>query len=216
MFNDIETFRIDIKKYYEELNSLEPSDNLERDKKNVDAKFKDKVRKLLPSCLKIINEAFNCKFSIYKEGKDYDAGLKLVDTKVKKTKEEVASELDNYKTMLNRPVDPKLNLAIDIIKVYVDDTFYNVVSNSPYLNEPVPNNSVNSNQVINNSNNINVTPVPSTTEIQYNPYAGKPINDGGNGNNFRRNNYANDKEFAYSDVIDGNSLSIFGSNKDNK
>lgn len=213
MFNDIESYKIDLKKYYEELNGLEQNENIEKEKQAVDARFKDKVRKLLPSCLKIINETFNCKFSIYKEGKDYDAGLKLVDTKVKKTKDEVSSELDNYKSMLNTPLSPKqssdLDLAIEILKVYVDDTYYERVSESKYLNAPINNNQVNTNTNINN--NVNTAPIPCSNEIQYNPYAGKPIPNGNDENGFKKTNYANDKEFAYSDVIDGNSISIFGS-----
>jgi hypothetical protein len=69
--------------------------------------------------------------------------------------------------------------------------------------------------------------IPHTTEIQYNPYAGKPIDYGSesintvssqttssianNNEGFKSTSYANDKDYAYSDVIDGSSISIFNS-----
>ena len=232
MFTDIEGYKIDLKKYYEELNKILPSEDSEKQKKELDSKFKDKVRKYLPTCLNIVNSNFNCKFSLYKEGKDYDASLKMVDTKVKKTKEEVELELNNYYSNFggNIPQNEKdkVDLAIEILKVYTDEEYYNNVSQSRYLNEAmslnVDNNSYDS--IAPAPNNL----IPKTMEVQHNPYAGQPIDFGNNtvpnNNTINSNNFSNmmqnnsqqsinnrsyvsDKEFANSDVIDGSSLSIF-------
>lgn len=237
MFTDIQAYKVDLKKYYEELQKVVLSEESEKQKKELDSIFKDKVRKYLPTCLNIVNTNFNCKFSLYKEGKDYDSAMRMVDTKVKKTKEEVENELNYYYSNMSNSIapneKPNLDLALEILKVYVDDNFYNNITQSKYLNEAV------SMQVESNpgdtfkpaANNL----IPKTTdEIQYNPYAGQPIDYGNNNqvteskidssnfgvgqansvNNSKR--AVSDKEFAYSDVIDASSLSIFNNpNKGN-
>ena len=230
MFTDIELYKIDLKNYYKELSELDNLTDHEAEKKAIDAKFKDKVRKYLPTCLNVINSTFNCKFSIYKEGKGYNAALQLVDTKVKKTKEEVQAELLNYQSYvdtnsLQPDAKAKLDLAIDILNVYVDDLFYNTVYQNKYVQEALslPDESNNEGSFESNSNaQPHVDLIPQSTEIQYNPYAGMPIYSDNNENlsnqntissddSFKSNSYASDKDYAYSDVIDGSSISIFNS-----
>ena len=238
MFTDIELYKKDLKNYYKELTELDTLTDHEAEKKAIDSKFKDKVRKYLPTCLNVINSTFNCKFSIYKEGKDYNASLQLVDTKVKKTKEEVQAELASFQNYVDinslQPNDrAQLDLAIEILNVYVDDEYYNNVFQSKYIQEALalPDDAA----AFETPAAQQSTLIPQTTEIQYNPYAGQPIDYGSDSNflnetsnerlnvtslnptsapvndGFKSTNYASDKDYAYSDVIDGSSLSIFNS-----
>lgn len=238
MFTDIELYKNDLKKYYKELTELDTLTDHETEKKAIDSKFKDKVRKYLPTCLNVINSTFNCKYSIYKEGKDYNASLQLVDTKVKKTKEEVQTELASFQNYVNinslQPNDrAKLDLAMEILNVYVDDEYYNNVFQSKYIQEALA--LPDDDSTFEAASSQQAALIPQTTEIQYNPYAGQPIDYGNDSNfsnevsnerfnitsleptstdvneGFKSNNYANDKDYAYSDVIDGSSLSIFNS-----
>lgn len=237
MFTDIQLYKIDLKKYYEEINKVIPSEESEKQKKELDSIFKDKVRKYLPTCLNIVNTNFHCKFSLYKEGKDYDSAMRMVDTKVKKTREEVENELNYYYSNNANTIapneKPNVDLALEILKVYVTDDYYNIINQSKYLNEAM---SMQTNDTTESfkpaANNL----IPKTVdEIQYNPYAGQPIDYNNNNtqntnttidaNNFGKTQTTgealnkrimSDKEFANSDVIDAGSLSIFNNpNKGN-
>ena len=88
MFEDVELYLRDLKKYYEDVQELnsEGLDLEDKKRKELDDKFKDKLRKYLPSSLNIINTTFDCKFSLYKEGQDLDAKLYVINTKVKNCK----------------------------------------------------------------------------------------------------------------------------------
>ena len=103
MFTDINLFKIDQQKFYEELKELNEINDESKDKrvKELNDKFRDKIRKYLPTCLNVINTNFGCQYSLYKVGKDFDASFKVIETNVKKTRDEVESELTTYRNMVN-------------------------------------------------------------------------------------------------------------------
>ena len=232
MFEDIELYLRDLKDYYEgiqELNlqGLEANDSKRTD---LDNKFKDKIRKCLPSALNIVNKHFNCKFSLYKEGQSLDNKFNVIPSKIKKSKQEVVNELIGLEQNSNinsiNPTEKKqLDLALEILIVYSDDNFSRNIGQSKFLDEALKLPSDKKEY----DNNIQEEPnlIPKSTEIQYNPYAGQPINVENDydkkidtssfnsninelkplENNQMPNEATND--YAYSDVIDGDSLSIF-------
>lgn len=238
MFEDVELYLRDLKNYYDGIQEFNLNGVDQNDKKRTDfdSKFKDKIRKYLPSALNIVNTKYNCKFSLYKEGQDYSSSFKVIPTKVKKTKNEVINELMGFEQNSNlgdlNPKDKRqLSLALEILIVYSDDNFQNNIGQSKFLEEAK---SLPSDK-INYDNNIQEEPnlIPTSTEIQYNPYAGQPVNIENDyskqidTNSFNANiselkplennpvENTDNSEYAYNDVIDGSSLSIFGSNPNN-
>jgi len=239
MFEDVELYLRDLKNYYDGIQELNLAQIEQNNNKRIelDSKFKDKIRKYLPSALNIVNTKFNCKFSLYKEGQDYSSSFKVIPTKVKKSKEEVLNELMNYERNSNlsgiSPSDKRqLDLALEILIAYSDDNFQINIGQSKFLEEA---NALPSDK-IDYDNNIQEEPnlIPTSTEIQYNPYAGQPVNIENDfskqidTNSFNSNiselkplennpieNNSSDNNYAYNDVIDGSSLSIFGSNPNN-
>ena len=238
MFEDVELYLRDLKNYYDGIQEFNLNGVDQNDKKRTDfdSKFKDKIRKYLPSALNIVNTKYNCKFSLYKEGQDYSSSFKVIPTKVKKTKNEVINELMGFEQNSNlKDLNPKdkrqLSLALEILIVYSDDNFQNDIGQSKFLEEAkaLPSDK------INYDNNIQEEPnlIPTSTEIQYNPYAGQPVNIENDyskqidTNSFNANiselkplennpvENTDNSEYAYNDVIDGSSLSIFGSNPNN-
>ena len=148
----------------------------------------------MPTCLNIINTNYNCHFSIYKVGKDYDSSFNVIETNVKKTRGEIECELTNYRSLLNTNAlteteQEKLDLATEIILTYVDDPTDPKNKEDKFLENATPT----------ASSIINTTPrmAPSLVEkqeeqggeIQYNPYANQPINfDEGNDTSEDNNN----------------------------
>lgn len=182
MMTDIKLYEIDKEKFLNELKELNESGetDIEKKTKEINDKFRDKIRKYLPTCLNIINTNFNCKFSLYKVGNDYDANFRVIETNVKKEKEEVETELQNLKNSidfnsLSSGTKEQIDLAIEILTTYVDDGTHSMNS---YLQsvKPVA------------SSIINIVPMMSTerieqrnieeqnSNIQYNPYADSPVN----------------------------------------
>ena len=239
MFEDVELYLRDLKNYYEGIQELN-SEGIEQDDKkrlDINSKFKDKIRKYLPSALNIVNTKFNCKFSLYKEGQTYDSKFNLIPSKVKKSKTEVVNELMGLEQNSNlsgiSPSDKRqLSLALEILIVYSDDNFQNNIGQSKFLEEAkaLPSDEINYDKNIQEEPNL----IPTSTEIQYNPYAGQPVNIENDyskqidTNSFNANiselkplennpieNTTSDNNYAYKDVIDGSSLSIFGSNPNN-
>lgn len=238
MFEDVELYLRDLKNYYDGIQEFNLNGVDQNDKKRTDfdSKFKDKIRKYLPSALNIVNTKYNCKFSLYKEGQDYSSSFKVIPTKLKKTKNEVINELMGFEQNSNlgdlNPKDKRqLSLALEILIVYSDDNFQNNIGQSKFLEEAkaLPSDK------INYDNNIQEEPnlIPTSTEIQYNPYSGQPVNIENDyskqidTNSFNANiselkplennpvENTDNSEYAYNDVIDGSSLSIFGSNPNN-
>ena len=240
MFEDVELYLKDLRDYYEDIQELNLQDlDVNDSKKNdLDNKFKDKIRKYLPSSLNIVNTYFNCKFSLYKEGQTYDSKFNLIPSKVKKSKQEVVNELIGLEqnsniSSISQSDKRQLDLALEILIVYSDDSFSNNIGQSKFLEEALKLPSDKKEY----DNNIQEEPnlIPTTTEIQYNPYAGQSINIENNYDKTIDTNVFNSnitelkplennqipnenatKDYAYSDVIDGSALSIFGSNPNSK
>ncbi len=252
MFTDIKLYNNDVKKFYEDLKKIEDEylpDAPERESKikDINDKFRDKIRKYLPTCLNIINTNFNCKYSLYKVGKDYNAAFKVIETNVKKTKEEVESELNNFKgsidmNSLSQSVQSEINLACEILITYVDDGSKPKYSNEfLQASEPVASSIITNTPVM--SQESVEQKMSEDTSIQYNPYANQPIefesdnnfvsdndkplidvnsfnanqiNNGSQAISSTNNITSIDSEYANNDLIDVNSLSIFGGSNSNK
>lgn len=184
MFTDIKLFEIDKQKFFEELRELNESGDSEIEKKNLEikSKFKDKIRKYLPTCLNIINTNFNCKFSLYKVGNDYDANFKVIETNVKKDKSEVESELQNLKNSINinslsNSTREQIDLAIEILTTYVDDSGIPKIID-PYLQsaKPVASSIINNTPMMSTERVEQRNIEEQNSNIQYNPYADMPVN----------------------------------------
>ena len=234
MFDEIESYIRELRDYYDGINKFNSEGLSLNDPKRakLDSSFKDKIRKYLPSALGIIDEKFNCKFSLYKEGQDYSATFKVVPTKIKKEKLEILNELMSLErnANLSNLTDKdrrNLDLALEIIIVYADDNFNKNIGQSKFLNEALALPS----DTNNFDNNIQEQPnlIPHSTDIQFNPYANEPVNIENNysktidTNSFNNsigdskpmeNNISNMDTTSYSHTggIDGSTLSIFGSN----
>jgi hypothetical protein len=255
MMTDIEAFKLDLKKYLEDLNELKASNDPELDKKirDLGEQFRNKVRKYLPTCLNIINTNFGCKFSLYKVGKDYNAAFKVVETNVRKSKEEVENELNALKaskdlTTLSPQVLSQIDLACDILLTYVDDGI-EPKATQKYLDSAQPVASSIMTNVVNPQERFEQQQQLEQNNINFNPYANQPINLGENqatgintpsidtnafnnsvasvpspvqqpqpvvpvnqpaNDDFVSTGIKTDSEYAYSDVIDASSISIFG------
>ena len=184
MFTDKKLFEIDKQKFFEELRELNESGDPEIEKKNLEikSKFKDKIRKYLPTCLNIINTNFNCKFSLYKVGNDYDANFKVIETNVKKDKSEVESELQNLKNSINinslsNSTREQIDLAIEILTTYVDDSGIPKIID-PYLQsaKPVASSIINNTPMMSTERVEQRNIEEQNSNIQYNPYADMPVN----------------------------------------
>ena len=239
MFEDVELYLRDLKDYYEGIQELNLEGLEENDKKRIefDGKFKDKIRKYLPSSLNIVNSKFNCKFSLYKEGQSLDNKFNVITSKIRKDKSEVVNELISLEQnsnvgALNPAEKRQLELACEILIVYSDDKFASNINQSKFLNEAMnlPSDKKEYNNNIQEEPNL----IPTSTDIQYNPYAGQPVNMENNydktidTSSFNSNmselkplennpvvSEEQNNSYAYNDVIDGSALSIFGSNPNN-
>ncbi len=183
MFAEIDLFLTDREKFLEEINEINSSDDENKDKKieEITSKFKDKIRKYLPTCLNIINTTYGCKFSLYKVGKDFDSSFKVIETNVKKGKDEVVSELNTLRAgidenSLSQDKRNQLDLVTEILTTYVGDL----------TEEEIEKNSRLADVAVQASSIINVVPKMSEeriaseenneNKIQYNPYADIPVN----------------------------------------
>ncbi len=182
MFTDINLFKIDQQKFYEELKELNEIDDDSKDKnvKELNDKFRDKIRKYLPTCLNIINTNFKCQYSLYKVGKDFDASFKVIETNVKKTRDEVENELNYYKNMSNynnmdESTKEQIELACEILITYVDDSYGKDINKLVFLERAKAKTS----SIINNVPRMSPEALSNNEvqeEIQYNPYANQPVN----------------------------------------
>ena len=175
MFTDIELYNDEKQKFLDNVSEIENSDVTDKDVRlrEANVRFRDNIRKYLPTCLNIINTNYNCHFSIYKVGKDYDSSFNVIETNVKKSKNEIECELSNYRSLLNmneltEKEQERLNLATEIILTYVDDPTEDDSLKEACLQNARP-----------KASSI-IDYVPSQEkpeqEIQFNPYANQPIN----------------------------------------
>ena len=145
MFADLELFKDERQKFYDSIREVNESNFTDKDVRirELNVKFRDDIRKYLPTCLNIINTNYNCHFSIYKTGKDYDANFNVIETSVKKTRGEIECELTNYRSLLNVTAlsereQSQLDLATEIILMYVDDPTEPKKEPDPYLENAKP------------------------------------------------------------------------------
>lgn len=195
MMTDIEAYKLDCKKYFEDLDELKASNDPDMDKKikELGEKFRDKIRKYLPTCLNIINTNFECKFSLYKVGKDYNAAFKVIETNVKKNKMEVENELEALKaskdiSSLSPAVQSQIQLASEILVTYVDDGVQPKFSQS-YLDSAAPVAS----SIITNTPMMSQERIEQKNQIEqnntnFNPYANQPIDLSNSSDNFSSGN----------------------------
>ncbi len=179
MFIDIELFNGEKQKYLEGLQALEMDNTIDKNSKinELKTKFKDDIRKYLPTCLNIINTNYNCHFSLYKIGKDYDSAFNVIETNVKKSRDEVASELTNYQSLLNTNAltaqeKHQLDLATEIVLTYVEDVNDKPLDAHLMGSKPVASSIIDTTPRMANPDNV----FKQEQNIQYNPYANQPIN----------------------------------------
>lgn len=206
MNTDINLYLNDRQKFYDELkeaNLLSEEDKVKQIK-DIISKYKDKLRKYLPTCLNIVNSNYGCQFSLYKIGKDFDSSFKVIETNVKKTRQEVEYELANYRNMidfnaLSEATKNDLNLATEILAIYVDDLGNTNSEKMEYLaNKPVKASSIITNvpkmsqaSIEQNNDNMNT---------QYNPYANTPIKLNEDFNASNTNQIVNDNLVSESNI----------------
>lgn len=183
MFTDITLFEIDRQKFFDELRELNQSGDPDASKKAVDinSKFRDKIRKYLPTCLNIINTNFNCKYSLYKVGRDYDANFRVIETNVKKDRQEVESELNNLKNnidynSLDDSTRKQLDLAIEILVTYVDDGTQKTIDPHLLSARPVASSIIKNIPMMSTERVEQRNVEAQNSNIQYNPYADMPVN----------------------------------------
>lgn len=182
MFNDIGLFEEERQKFYQEIREINTTncDNPKVRIREANVKFRDNIRKYLPTCLNIINTCYKCQFSIYKIGNDFDSNFRVIQTNVKKTRGEIEIEFTNYENMvdlssINESDRAKLEKAKEIIITYVDDPTDPNANKSEMLSgmKPVASSIITSTPVmVQKQMEVESEPV---NKIQYNPYADKPI-----------------------------------------
>lgn len=181
MFVDLGTFVNEKEVYNQKVNELKSTiinpDELEKALAEEKTKFKSNMRKYLPTAISVIKNIFKCDYSLYKIGRDVDANFNTIETNVNKTQTEIATEMNQFVQQANgmglsaEDIN-KLNLSIDIIMNYVDDTAIVEDQNKAFY--------LNHSKVVASSLDLPVTQkvqesvVQST--VQYNPYANQPLN----------------------------------------
>ena len=183
MFTDLELFKEERQKFYDSIREVNESNFADKDVRirELNVKFRDDIRKYLPTCLNVINNNYNCHFSIYKTGKDYDANFNVIETSVKKTRGEIECELTNYRSLLNVTAlseheQAQLDLATEIILMYVDDPTEPKKEKDPYLESAKPiASSIMTNVPRMDPTRLAQEEKDNSQAIQYNPYANQPI-----------------------------------------
>lgn len=185
MFADIELFKEEQKKFYDELRELNLNTDIEESElkgkiREINVKFRDDIRKYLPTCLNIINTTFNCQFSLYKVGKDVDANFKVIETNVKKTLADLEADFANLESTIdiNKLSDSdksKLELAKEILITYVNDP----TDPKNDMQQRLNGKTVTTSSIIKNIPKMDIVKNeienPTASEIQYNPYINQPI-----------------------------------------
>lgn len=128
MFVDLNMFSSEKSVYLasvEEINNSTYADDIKKIKlAEAEAKYKNNIRKYLSVAINKINEIANGSFSLYKIGKDLDANFKVIEGKVRKSKQELVAEFNTYQSILPSLDEKKrkeLLTAMNIIVDYSDD-----------------------------------------------------------------------------------------------
>ncbi len=205
MFTDIDLFKEEQQKFFNSIREVNMSNDPDSKNKirDINAKFRDDIRKYLPTCLNIIKTTYNCQFSLYKVGKDYDANFKVIETNVKKTYQDLINEFQYLDSTidiskLSDSDKAKLDLAKEILITYVNDPTdpkNNVQERLSYKQATVSSIITNIPRMEQVKNEID-NPTPNNNN-QYNPYANIPIEE------------QDEEEFKKANVNNDFSLDIF-------
>lgn len=213
MFTDLNEYYKDKDDYLKEVVSLEISNGeideetkakQDKEKDKLKDKFKDKIRKYIPTCLNHINTMFNIKYSIYKVGKDFDSSFNVIETNVKKTKEDIINELNYYLSITTNDAESieKLKLVMDILTTYVDDKI-DEEKERTLNNSTIVNSSIITNVPVMQMKENNMD--DPSTQFNYNPYAGQAYGvESGISNTIDNSNSMQNN--------DTSGMSIFGNN----
>ena len=132
MYVDLSMFASDKNIYLSSVNEINNSNYADDIKKikldEAEAKYKNSIRKYLSVALNKINEISGDSFSLYKIGKDLDANFKVIEGKVRKSKQEIIEEFNKYQGLLPQ-LDEKRRkeflTAMNIIVDYSDNAVVN-------------------------------------------------------------------------------------------
>ena len=138
MFADLSMFNSEKEDHNNRMAEIANSD-LEENIKNIKLKeeeerFKNSIRKYLSVAINTINEVFP--FSLYKMGKDMDAKFRVIETKIRKGKEEIKEEFEQNKSMLvnlEQKKQQNVLISMQVIIDYSDDVVVNEEKEA-YLN----------------------------------------------------------------------------------
>ena len=132
MFVDLSMFPSEKSVYLssiEEINNSNYADDIKKIKLDeAEAKYKNSIRKYLSVAINKVNEIAGGSFSLYKIGKDLDANFKVIEGKVRKSKQEIIAEFNNYQGALESLDERKRKevlTAMNVIVDYSDDKIEN-------------------------------------------------------------------------------------------
>ena len=124
MFVDLNMFSSEKSVYLssvEEINNSNYSDDIKIIKlKEAEDKYKNSIRKYLSVAINKINEIANGSFSLYKVGKDLDANFKVIEGKVRKSKQELVAEFNTFQNILLNLDDKKRKDVLTAMNIIVD------------------------------------------------------------------------------------------------
>ena len=132
MFVDLNMFASEKSMYQSSVNEIincgYPEDIQKIKLDEAEAKYKNSIRKYLSVSINKINEIAGGTFSLYKVGKDLDANFKVIEGKVRKSKQELIAEFNNYQSIiasLDERKKKEVLTAMNVIVDYSDDKVEN-------------------------------------------------------------------------------------------
>ena len=124
MYVDLSMFDSDKNMYLSSINEINNSTYTDDIKKiklaEAEAKYKSSIRKYLSVAINKINEIANGSFSLYKIGKDLDANFKVIEGKVRKSKQEIIAEFNTYQSIIPTLDDKKRKEVLTAMNIIVD------------------------------------------------------------------------------------------------
>lgn len=128
MYVDLEMFLTEQSSYKERVNEIINS-TYEEDIRKIrlndeEVKYKNSIRKYLSASINKINEVAGGSFSLYKIGKDIDANFKVIEGRIRKSKQELIEEFNNMASIcynLDEKQKRLVNIAMNVIIDYSDD-----------------------------------------------------------------------------------------------
>ena len=124
MFVDLSMFASEKSMYQSSVNEIINSGFPEDIKKikldEAETKYKNSIRKYLSVSINKINEIAGGAFSLYKIGKDLDANFKVIEGKIRKSKQELIAEFNTYQNILGSLDEKKRKEVLTAMNVIVD------------------------------------------------------------------------------------------------